>query len=237
MILFRLNAIGVDAAFAHMGIAFVEIMVSDAGQVGIRCKGLQLVDTEVTENRKVVRKSSTELRRAKELHDALVAACVDKTRPSLDAQFAFVEVPSGSQSANAARALGIAVGVLAGCPAPIIEVSPREVKEAVLGGRSKGTMPTKAEIIRWAMERWPDAGWRLHKRAIAPRRIPKGVNKGKMTAGTKAGTPLAENEHLADALVAVAAGVATPDFQRVLALMMRREVEPAQPNHRRRIEL
>lgn len=208
----KIPALGIDAAFSNMGFARVVLDVRGA-DINIDVQSLTLCTTAVIEDRKVTRKSSTELRRARELHEALDAAMSG-------VQLAFAEVPSGSQSANAARALGIAVGVLARVPAgQMIEVSPHDVKEVVLGTRKQGKMPSKAEMIAWAMKLWPDAPWRLHTRAIAPRRISSGANKGKKTRGIAAGAPLAENEHLADALGAVAAGIRSPDFLRLLPML------------------
>lgn len=196
-----IQAVGIDAAFSNMGFAQVRIHTpadgasrSSRGCI-VECTALKLVTTEVIEDRKVVRKSSTELRRAKELHAALIEQCAGN-------RFAFVEVPSGSQSANAARALGIAVGVLAACPIHIIEVSPMEVKELVHDSR-KGKMPSKPEMIAWAMRQWPKADWVLHER------------NGK---GFKKGEPQNCNEHLADALATVMAGIKTPEFQGLLSM-------------------
>lgn len=202
----QLDALGIDAAFANMGFARVKLLVDSQLRVTIECMGLRLVETEVIEDRKVVRKSSTELRRAREL----TAALSEESDLNFQPAFVFAEVPSGSQSAQAARALGIAVGVLASCRAPIIEVSAHDVKEAVLGRRGKGKMPTKAEVIAWAMARWPAAHWL------------RGNSKGKRDA------ILAKNEHLADALAAVYAGVQTAEFRRALEFM---------PKHRARRDL
>lgn len=186
-----IQAVGVDAAFANMGFAKVEIHIHDLGiPPTIVCHDLVLVSTEAHEERKAVRKSSTELRRAKELHAAIQNHCTG-------AQFVFAEVPSGSQSASAARSLGIAVGVLASCPAPIIEVSPMEVKFAVVPNRKAKV--TKDYIIDWAVKKWPQANW-LRSR---------GVNPGSITKA---------NEHLADALATIVAGIATPEFQRLISM-------------------
>lgn len=188
-----IRAVGIDAAFANMGFAQVEI--DGAGRVD--CLGLYLVTTEAIEDRKVVRKSSTELRRAQELCKALAQHTIDR-----GAQFAFVEVPSGSQSASAARALGIAVGVLGSCQVPIIEVSPMEVKRIINPDRK--VKVSKLDVIKWAMQKWPQAPWILHR------------NSGKTF---KKGEPQNCNEHLADAMATVMAGIATPEFQRLMTLM------------------
>lgn len=186
-----IRAVGIDAAFANMGFAHVGLTVVAGKVQAVDCLSLFLLSTSSGADAKVVRKSSTELRRAKELHGALMHRTADQ-------QFAFVEVPSGSQSAQAARSLGIAVGVLAACPIPIIEVSPMEVKVAVTGDRK--IKASKADIIAWAVERWPNAPWL------------------RMKGGKQAGRILNDNEHLADAMATVMAGIATPEFQRLLTL-------------------
>lgn len=179
-----IKAVGIDMAFANMGLAKVNLVISNGG-LTIEGEDLALVSTE-REDHKAVRKSSDDLRRAAYLHRNLVSY-------ARDAQIAFAEVPSGSQSASAARALGIAVGVLSSCPVPVVEVSPMEVKK-LFSPNGKRKVP-KTEIIAWAMKQWPALPWL--KRA------------GKVTLA---------NEHLADAMATIVAGVATPEFQRMMAV-------------------
>jgi len=186
----EITAIGIDMAFANMGLARTRI-TQDGDLVMVRCDDLELINT-TSMDRKSVRKSSDELRRAKELQAAMVKFCKG-------ADLAFVEVPSGSQSASAARALGIAVGVLASCPILIIEVSPMEVKDVVSGGNRKIKI-TKPMMIEWASKKWKLAPWLRHK--------------GRLTLN---------NEHLADAMAAVMAGINTPEFKRLLTLVTKDE--------------
>ena len=172
-----MKVISIDAAFANMGLAAATIATDGS----IRCDGLMLVSTE-RENGKVVRKSSDDLRRA-----CLLVQELKRWTELHQPKLAFAEVPSGSQSASAARALGIAVGVLASCSVPIIEVSPLEVKR-LFGAGKKGA--TKEQIISWAVKHWPNAEWKRHRGSI-----------------TK------NNEHLADAMAVISAGMKTPAFQ------------------------
>jgi Holliday junction resolvasome RuvABC endonuclease subunit len=179
-----IKAIAIDMAFANMGLARVDITMQ--GKVlRVHGKGLLLVSTE-REGHKQVRKSSDDLRRALILVKELNGFAGD-------AQIAFAEVPSGSQSASAARALGIAVGALASCPIPIIEVSPMEVKK-LFSPDGKRKVP-KTEIIAWAMKEWPDLPWLRHG--------------GKATLA---------NEHLADAMAVAMAGIATTEFKQLIAI-------------------
>lgn len=175
-----IKAIAIDPAFANMGLARVSI---DTQSGKVTCDDLKLIRTEQLDL-KVVRKSSSDLSRARVLSQALTEWCYGST-------IAFAEIPSGAQSAAAAKGLGIAVGVIAGCPLPLIEVSPTEVKR--LFGE-KGPV-SKAQIITWAMKTWPQAPWLKHN--------------GKVTLA---------NEHLADALAIVMAGMKTQEFQRLMAL-------------------
>jgi hypothetical protein len=202
-----IRAIGIDAAFANMGLARVRIVPprwpgADRRDPQVFCEELQLVSTE-SQAGKTVRKSSDSLRRAIELHRALHAFIGD-------AQVIFAEVPSGAQSAAAAQALGIAVGILASSPIPIIEVNPQETRFVVAGSKRK---VTKDEAIQWAIKHWPDAPWVRH--AKAGRVI--GKNK-KLISSWKAGDPQNCNEHLADAMATIAAGIKTPAFQQLMAL-------------------
>lgn len=177
-----IKVIAIDAAFANMGLAAASIKLNG----DVICHDLLLVSTG-TEDKMVVRKSSNDLRRAQELVSAL-----REWTGKHDPQIAFAEVPSGSQSASAARALGIAVGVLASCSVPIIEVSPMEVKR-LFGTGKKGA--TKDEIIAWSVRKWPDANWKRFK---------GGITKN--------------NEHLADAMATITAGIKTPAFQQLVSL-------------------
>lgn len=186
-----IHAVGIDMAFANMGLARVRITPNGSGAT-VLCTGLKLISTE-GQDRKEVRKSSDELRRAKELQAEMVSFCAG-------VQLAFVEVPSGSQSASAARSLGIAVGVLASCPRPIIEVSPMEVKMVVTGTRDRKVKASKDDMVAWAVNLWPNAPWLRFQ-------------------GKPAGRLLKTNEHLADAMASVMAGISTPEFKRLLSLI------------------
>lgn len=116
------------------------------------------------------------------------------TKACESAVMAFVEVPVGSQSARAMASYGVCVGVLAACPIPVVQVNPNEVKIAACGSRTA----TKHEMIEWAVAHQPSAPWL--------RRSGRLVDK---------------NEHLADAVAAIQAGIETDDFQRLVAVLRR----------------
>ena len=76
-------------------------------------------------------------------------------------------------------------------PAPI-QVTPHEVKMASVGKKTA----SKREMIDWAYEKFPDAGWLFHS--------------GKLQN---------KNEHMADAIAIVYAGIQTNEFQRVFSIV------------------
>lgn len=142
-----------------------------------------------SENGKTVRKNSDDIRRAKILYDGMIEACKG-------ASFAIAEVPVGSQSSRAMASYGICVGVLAACPIPLIQVTPSEVKLAAIGEKNA----SKIEMIEWAMDKYPYANWVMRK------------SKGIMVAQNC-------NEHLADAIAAIEAGLKTEQFKAAIAMM------------------
>jgi len=102
------------------------------------------------------------------------------------------EIPSGCQSARGAMSNGVCLGVLASCPIPLVQVSPLETKLASVGSKTA----SKAEMIAWATGLYPDADW-LRSR----------------------GRIVAANEHLADAVGIVHAGVRTPELRQAISML------------------
>lgn len=180
-----IKIIGIDPALNNFGLAQATL---DLDTLDIRIDKLMLPQTG-SENAKTVRKNSDDLRRAKILYDNMVEACKG-------ASFAIAEVPVGSQSARAMASYGICVGVLAGCPIPLIQVMPSEVKLAAVGYKTA----TKDEMIEWAMNKYPYANWLMRK------------SKGAMV-------PINDNEHLADAVAAIEAGIKTEQFKSAISIL------------------
>lgn len=85
---------------------------------------------------------------------------------------------------------GVCIGVLASSSTPFIQVTPNEVK---LAGTNKKTA-TKAQMIEWATKTYPYVNWFTNQK--------KGIT-----------TFSAKNEHLADAIACVHAGVKTDLFR------------------------
>lgn len=157
---------------------------------------MEIIDVETLdliqtsdESGKKVRKNSDDLRRARLLVKGL-------ERAALNCAVAVAEMPVGSQSARAMASYGLSIGVLASCPIPLIQVTPAEVKIAACDDKTA----TKEEMIEWATGRFPHANWRRRK------------VKGEMKATL-------DNEHLADAVGAVEAGLRTDQFAQAVALL------------------
>ena len=182
----KAKVIGVDPALRNFGIVHAEL---DLFTMKFEVTGMRLVQSEDDAKKaKTVRKNSDDLRRARLLHSGFMDACKD-------AQFAFVEVPVGSQSARAMASYGICVGVIVACPIALIQVTPKEVKMAGFGKASA----TKDEMIESAVKEYPDAPWLYRK------------SKGSLVL-------LNDNEHLADALFAIKAGINTDEFKQATAM-------------------
>lgn len=107
----------------------------------------------------------------------------------------FVEVPVGSQSANGMKSYGMCVGLLGAFRAlnhQIIEVTPTENKIALTNDKTA----SKDQMIKAAHSHYPEANWLM-----------------------KGGKLLNKNEHLADAVGAIHAGVNLPAFQNLIKLL------------------
>lgn len=138
---------------------------------------------------KQVRASSDNLSRAQSIAEGL--------RPLLsDCAVVFLEVPSGGQSYAAVLGFGIVIGLYASITSPVVEVSPSETKLAAVGTKTA----SKQEMIEWAVEKFPNANWRRRKL------------KGKMVITN-------DNEHLADSVGIMHAGISTPSFRQTVAMI------------------
>jgi len=157
---------------------------------------LDILDLKLIETQKdkskSVRASSDNLLRAQE-----IARGVDDFLK--DVTVCFAEVPSGGQDYNAVLGFGITIGIYAGIKIPLLEVAPIETKKCTVGTRTA----SKQEMIEWASETYPNAPWLTTKRA--------GVL-----------VPTLKNEHLADAAAICHAGIVTPAFKQVQAILAQR---------------
>ncbi|EMB2321505.1 hypothetical protein ACN1NW_000470 [Acinetobacter baumannii] len=184
-----IRVLGIDPSLRNFGIVVADVNLDDP-DLSFSIVNMSLVKSEENKTtKKVVRKNSDDLNRAKLLHDGLKEACKG-------ASFAICEVPVGSQSARAMASYGICIGVLSSCPLPLIQVTPTEVKMAGTGVKTA----TKGEMIEAAMNAHPEAKWPMRK------------IKGALE-------PLGSNEHLADATFAIKAGLATDEFKTMLQML------------------
>lgn len=151
---------------------------------------LSLSSPSKTTDKKTVRQNSKDLDHARKQYENL-RNFINLHQPDLIC----VEIPVGSQSARAMASYGMCIGIIACINTPLIQVTPTEVKIAA----TKSKTATKQEMIDWAVTQCPDANWLTHK------------SKGVLTL-TQA------NEHLADALAAIYAGVKTDQFKLIASI-------------------
>lgn len=180
---------GLDPAMNNTGVAI--------GSIDLETADWSLTDLMLIQppkldkaSAKVVRVSSNDLARARHTHEQVVHMLKQH-----GVQMVFAEVPTGCQSARGSLGNGTAIMLLASLPVTMIEVTPTQVKLAV-GDK----YAAKEKMIEWATTRWPDLPW-LRKKSKA------GV-----------GSLIGDNEHLADACGAVAAGLRTQDFRHAFTL-------------------
>lgn len=164
--------------------------IYDTDTGAIEITNLVLAQTESADKKtsKVLRKNSDDLSRAHILHQAMQ----DETQ---GATFAFIEVPVGSQSSRAMASYGVCIGVIASCPIPYFQLTPSEVKLIATGSKNA----SKEEMIQWAVAKHPEANWLKRK------------SKGELVL-------MNDNEHLADAVAAIYAGVNGREFQQAIAM-------------------
>jgi hypothetical protein len=186
----KINVVGFDPSQSNFGIVEATI---DLDTLEVEVQNLRVIVTK-SEASKGIIKVSDNLRRAKEIQPEMQLACEGKA-------FAIVEIPLMITSMNPKIASlanynsGMMIGLISGIPIPIIQVFPKEVKMAGPGIKDA----CKEEMIEWAMAKHPDASWAMRKL------------RGKMV-------PTAVNEHSADALAAIYAGIGTDQFKEARAL-------------------
>lgn len=188
----KMKVVGMDPSLSNFGIAKC---VLDLETLKIDVEDLQVVKTEPEQDkkkRKVVRKNSEDIERAKLLYKG----AMDATE---GAYMAFVEVPVGSQSARAMASYGASISVCAAVALtlPMIQVTPTEVKLAGCGIKTA----TKEEMIEAMMAKYPNAPWPMQTK-----------NGKQVVIAGKA-------EHMADALAAIEAGVSTDEFRQTMAVL------------------
>lgn len=178
-----------DPSLRNWGLAIGALTLS-SNELVIESLG---VTKPVLPTGKQVRQNSIDLEAGFQLYKGALAAAED-------AHAVFVEVPIGSQSARAMASYGICVGVLGALRAngiPFFEVTPTEVKLATVGDKTA----SKTEMIRWAIDRHPEAPWPTYAKH----------GQGFISE--------AKAEHQADAVAAIYAGLRCNAFQQLLPFL------------------
>lgn len=185
-----IRIVGFDPSLRNWGIAKGYLLPDAVPKILI--EEVAVINPELPTG-KQVRQNSQDLESAKQL-------CAGALEAVENAQAIFVEVPVGSQSARAMASYGICVGILGALRAtgiPFFEVTPNEVKMVSVGKKTA----TKQEMISWAMASHPEANWPMHRQ--------NGVSR----------VSEAKAEHMADAIAAIYAGIASNPFQQMLPFM------------------
>lgn len=178
-----IKVIGVDPALRNFGFASATL---DMDTMEFDVQSVSLVKTEAAKT-KTTRKNSDDLERCRQQYLGLKQA-------EKGATIAFVEMPVGSQSARAMMSYGACMALVAALDIPVIQLTPKEVKVAALDDQNA----TKREMINWAFNLFPNAGWL-----------------------TSRGRLIDDNEHMADAVGAINAGVVNTEFLAIVAMMKR----------------
>jgi len=188
----NLKILGMDPSLSNFGIVHATLNIET---LKITPEAMYVLQTEPEKDKKV-RKNSEDLDRCKILHKGAVEATEGRF-------LAFIEVPVGSQSSRAMASYGVSLGVIAAVAntMPIVQLTPSEVKMAGCGIKTA----TKGEMIDAMVAKYPNAPWPRYTQNG------KGFKKGDIHAG--------EAEHIADALAAIEAGIATDEFRRTIAVL------------------
>lgn len=191
-----INLLGLDPSLTATGIAVIS--VDTVSHSIVEVKHIDLVETAPTKQ-KSVRKSSDDLARARAIIERIRAVIAQ-----YDIKVGTSEVPSGAQSANAAKAFGIVIGMLASLSIPLIEVTPTEVKLATCGNK----IADKEDIVLWALKLPGD----LTGMPSSKVRNEWEIRFGKGFVSKKA-------EHPADACGTVAAALKTQQFRQLAGML------------------
>lgn len=160
---------------------------------------VHLIHTGPSKDKKV-RKSAQDYERCRSLYSGL-RSHLGSWRPSI----CFAEMPTGSQSANGMKSYGISLMLLGTIGVPVVQVSPQEVKVASVDSKTA----SKRTMIEWAVRKFPNAhGWL--KRTV------KGQEEF-----------LNKNEHMADAIGSIEAGMRTDQWLQMLSIVAPQKAAPS----------
>lgn len=193
-----INILGIDPSLTATGYAVIAVDTTTKQIVCVREVGL--IETAPTKV-KSVRKSSDDLSRARTIIEGLRSVIATHS-----IKVGTSEIPSGGQSANAAKAFGIVIGMLASLEIPLIEVTPTEVKLATCGNK----IADKEDIVRWALTL-----------PAGPSGLPWPMSRAKNEWEIEYGglNISKKAEHPADACGTVAAALQTQQFRQLAGLL------------------
>lgn len=181
----KIRVVGQDPSMNNWGLVAADVDLNN------EC-AIEIVEMKVITNlkknmktNKQVRRSNLDLERARDIQNG-----VDQFFEAHRPKFTMVETPHGSQSALAMKGYGLCIGILSSISTPMIGLSERECKLHAFG---KNTA-TKKQSIEWAMNKFPDAGWKMQK------------YKGELVSVD------GYNEHIADACIALECGMFSDQF-------------------------
>jgi len=191
-----MDILSIDPGICNWGYAHIKVTIPNKGQPFFKVLRAGLIETAPTKT-KHVRRSSDDLCRCREINRAMVAYLDD--HPEI--AFAIAEIPhGGGKSATALKLLGMATALLVTVPVPLIEVTPEEVKRIITGRR----IASKQEMIDWVRVHHPEIHW----------------------IGRSQTQPIQKNEHIADAVCAAYAGMATEQFKQIVEIHRRAGMTP-----------
>lgn len=173
----RIKVLGLDLAFTHVGLV-VGVMRTPA-PYGIEPVEVKVIETvpDAKGKKRFTYKSEEDISRCRVISTHIIRTLAEN--PGIQAVAA--EIPTGSQSARAAKTLGMATGIiatLADCypTLPFVWVFPNDWHRFLFNKLN----PTKKEVINWVDLNWKDFDWPKKATGV-------GIKKG-------------DQEHAADAM-------------------------------------
>jgi Holliday junction resolvasome RuvABC endonuclease subunit len=201
----KLTLVGMDPSLRNWGLARAswDIVTGDLQVMLLK------LSNPVLHTGKQVRQNSIDQQAAQQLYENAAAFMAG-------AHATFVEVPVGSQSARAMASYGICVGVLGALRAnglQYLEVTASEVKLAGHGTKTA----SKDDMIAWASRIHPDAPWLRYQHDCKGK--PSKTNPSVTVSAYTKGQLTSDNEHLADAVAAIHAGLRLNTFKQMLPFL------------------
>lgn len=191
----RIRVAGFDPSFRNWGMSFGWL---DLDSLSYTIDGLHLIQTASSSDKKI-KKNTSDTESAFQLQKGVL----DKISEH-EVKMVFAELPDSGQSYRAGVGQGIILSSMARLRlegVPVVYLTYSQLKMAATNTQNA----TKKQMISWAKSKFPDAPWLCHTR------------KGKTH---KKGDPDdTRNEHLADSIAAIEAGVQDPEFLSILGIL------------------